>query len=184
MDPTASATPAPPPRKPGEFFLKTAPLPGTTGGRVSDLYLRQNSTANPAVLLTQGPPKFLRASVVDTETGTGVDFTSWAPQHAGRKWGLRLSNGDHDGTTMAGWERVEIAENKGDRNVRFTHVGSEGTTDGVLGGDELIGGDGWASWMVCEWSLGYPQLFWITEQLRDGKLPYFCERVRLVKELL
>jgi hypothetical protein len=44
----------------------------------------------------------------------------------------------------------------------------------------------WMGWMVCQWSLGHPQLFWISDALKEqkngGQLPEFCERVRIVRE--
>ncbi|OIW34580.1 hypothetical protein CONLIGDRAFT_638930 [Coniochaeta ligniaria NRRL 30616] len=173
----ASANPTPPPPpKPGQFFLKTeAPL-GAATGRFSGLYLRQNSAASPAVVLTQSSPKFLRANMADDTTGAGVDFTSWAPQHTGRKWSLVLGNSN----STALWEPVEIAEDRSDMSLKFGSVAAEGVEEmGV--GDELRGGERWTGWMVCEWSLGHPQLFWITDQLGDRSLPDFCERVRLVR---
>ncbi|KAH8908542.1 hypothetical protein BR93DRAFT_925645 [Coniochaeta sp. PMI_546] len=173
-------TPQPPPPEPGQFFLKTeAPL-NAAAGRFSGLYLRQNSNTNPAVVLTPAPPKFLRANVADTAACAGVDFTSWAPQHAGRRWGLVLGNssGDEAGATL--WEPVEIAEDRSDRSVKFETVAAE-DVDETSGGAELKGSEGWTGWMVCEWSLGHPQLFWVTDKLGDRNLPDFCERVRLVK---
>jgi hypothetical protein len=173
--PSADPTPPPPP-KPGQFFLKTEALPGAAAGRFSGLYLRQNSTLNPAVVLTQSTPKFLRADVADVAAGAGIDVTSWAPQHTGREWGLVLENG----TSTALWEPVEIAEDKSDMNLTFETVTADGTDQ--TGFKEMLrGGERWTGWMVCEWSLGHPQLFWITDQLGDGELPGFCERVRLAK---
>jgi len=36
--------------------------------------------------------------------------------------------------------------------------------------------------IVCEWALGYPQLFWLTDAFQEGKLPEFCQRVLVVRE--
>ncbi|KAK3358398.1 hypothetical protein B0T24DRAFT_128908 [Lasiosphaeria ovina] len=180
----ASENPAPPPAKPGQFFLKTEPLPGAAAGRYSNLYLRQHSVANPAVVLTEGTPRFLRASVADDLAGVGVDFTSWAPRHEGRKWALVLSSGTHDGTSAARWESVEIVDNGSDASLKFQTVAGEGVGGEVAAGEALRGGERWAGWMACEWSLGHPQLFWITDQAGDHKLPDFCERVRVVRALI
>ncbi|KAK0724415.1 hypothetical protein B0H67DRAFT_480830 [Lasiosphaeris hirsuta] len=162
-----SENPTPPPPKAGQFFLKIEPLQGKEAGRFGGLYLRQYSVAHPAVLLTPGPPKFLRANMADTEAGAGVEFTSWAPHHAGRKWGLVLSNGgDGDSGSPAFWKPVEIAEDRSDKSLK-------GHSD-----------EGWTGWMVSEWSLGYPQLFWTTHRLEGRELPAFCERVRIVREVI
>ncbi|KAH7107816.1 hypothetical protein BKA62DRAFT_667791 [Auriculariales sp. MPI-PUGE-AT-0066] len=159
----------PPPASAGQFILKTAPVPGSAPSRFTGLFLRQHSVVNPAVLLNTGPPKFLRGNFVHEETASGVKFTSWAPRHAGRFWGVVLS---------AGWERVEIAEGQADDRLRIIDSGMLGV--------ELLDGAGieeWTGWMVCEWSLGHPQLFWTTKSLQ-GELPGFCERVTIVKEML
>ena len=170
--------PEPPPPEPDQFFIKTAPLPGHAAGRFSGLYLRQHSVASPAVVVTPGSPKFLRAALVDAEAKAGVGFTSWAPRHAGRKWGLVLRT---EGGGKAGWERVDIVDDGEDNSLRFV-VSEPGTGGGDPGAVETLdGAESWTGWMVCQWSLGHPQLFWITDQLQ-GELPEFCERVRLVRE--
>lgn len=200
---------SPPPPKPGQFFLKTEALPGAPAGQFSGLYLRQYSAANPAVVLTPTAPKFLRANVADVAAGAGVEFTSWAPRHAGRKWSLVLGNSDSE----ALWETVGIVEDKADKGLRFVpttptgdvgeveHGGKEDKGDKDLrirtvstpnkpGADEggpeaeLRGCQGWKGWMVCEWSLGHPQLFWVTEHMGDRELPVCCERVRLVRSAI
>jgi len=179
-----SAPSLPPPPGPGQFFLRTQSLPGAAAGRFDGLYLRQYSVDDIAVVLTQSPPKFLRANVGNTETKTGINFTSWAPQHAGRKWGLVLRDNDGGKAGAALWKRVEISEGRSDESVRVIAVAGEGSDEVAEAREELRGGERWAGWMVCEWSLGHPQLFWVTDQLRDRKLPDFSERVRIVREVI
>ena len=41
----------------------------------------------------------------------------------------------------------------------------------------------WKGWMACEWSLGHPQLFWVTGMM-EGELPAFGERVRIKRQFL
>ncbi|KAK3360608.1 hypothetical protein B0T25DRAFT_496559 [Lasiosphaeria hispida] len=174
--------PAPPPLEPNQFFLKTEPLPGVAASRFGGLYLRQHSAANPAVVLTREPPKFLRANVADAEARVGIAFKSWLPRHAGREWGLVLLSSGVSGPDTRLWERVEIAEDGNDRTVRFERVTDRDADEIVATGDELVGGQEWAGWMVCEWLLGHPQLFWITDRLGESEIPHFCERVRIVKD--
>lgn len=161
---------APPPPLPGQFWLKTAPLPGTEPSRFTGLYLRQNSNADPAVVLTPAPPKFLRAQC--DPAGSNVHLVSW--KHGERRWGLVLRA--HP-AGKAGWERVEIPDDEIDVRVSLAKDAQARET---LQGRES---DGWRGWMVCEWSLGHPQLFWVTGALQSN-LPPFCERVAIIREML
>ncbi|KAK3941019.1 hypothetical protein QBC46DRAFT_383868 [Diplogelasinospora grovesii] len=192
-----------PPPEPDQFFLKTAPFfPDREGRFTGGMYLRQHSIDNPSVVLSPDPPKYLRANV--SENGLGVEFSSWAQRHAGRQWGLVLKS---ESAHKAGWERVEIImEGEIDESLVFaktTKPGPNGSNDdsGDVGmeeseeeggkerereeeeEEELVDGDGWKGWMACQWSLGHPQLFWITAELK-GELPEFCERVRIVREFI
>ncbi len=101
---------------------------------------------------------------------------SWAPRHAARKWGLILK---HDGFNGTGWERVEIAENAIDGSLKF-EPSAMVKTDGA-GEVALTGGKEWKGWIICQWSLGYPQLFWVTDQLKS-EVPDFFEKVRIIRE--
>lgn len=120
-------------------------------------------------MIVAGPPKFLRAN--DGKAG-GVELISW--KHEGRKFGLVLKA--HP-AGKAGWERVEIPEDETDERLTFVkHEDGSETLQGT-------GVETWTGWVVCEWSLGHPQLFWTTTALTTP-LPEWCERVVLVREFL
>lgn len=88
-----------------------------------------------------------------------------------------------DGERLAGWERVEIVEDGGSEGF----VLKERESDGVKllesamkdEEDELV----WKGWVVCEWSTGHPQLFWVTHKSKAA-LPEFCTRVDVVQEMV
>ncbi|KAJ3128234.1 hypothetical protein HK100_009304 [Physocladia obscura] len=156
-----------------QFFLKTAPLPGEPASAYTNLYIRHHGSGINSVVLTPGTPKFIKGHL----EGSRINFTS--STHQERQWGLTLCI---DGATRAGWEKVEIVENGGSDRLQFSS--NSETNEEVL---EFEGEDAgekvWRGWMVCEWASGHPQLFWLTDKLKD-KLPPFCHRVQIVRELL
>ena len=152
-----------------QFFLKTAPLQSPSGpnapqSRYTNLYLRHHGSGINSVVLTPSPPKFIKAHQEDGK----IHFTS--ASHEGREWGLVLKTESEAGK-RAGWEKVEIVENASGAELEGVEM---------LEGKEV---EGWKGWMVCEWATGYPQLFWVTDELKS-ELPEFCERVTIVREWL
>jgi len=157
-----------------QFFLKTAPLPGEPPSPYTNLYLRHHGSGIDSIVLTTGPPKFIKAQM----DGKRITFTS--ASHEGRKWGLTLRT---DGGQHAGWEKAEIVEDGGSDGLLFTR-GEEDPNEEVLEFEEEDAGERvWKGWMVCDWAHGYPQLFWVTHKL-NGELPSFCHRVQIVREML
>jgi len=177
MSTPADQTPTPP--LPGQFVLKTAPLPGVATSRYTGRYLRQNSLANPAVMVMSEPPKYLRGNFANEAAQAGVKFTSWLPKHADKFWGVVLRS---EGAGKAGWERVEIAEDEVEQKLRIVQQRGTESMEAieVLDGSDI---EDWTGWIVCEWSLGHPQLFWTTKALQEP-LPDFCERVIIMREML
>ncbi|KAE8454211.1 hypothetical protein EG329_005136 [Mollisiaceae sp. DMI_Dod_QoI] len=162
-----------------QFFLKTAPLPGEPPSSFTNLYLRHHGSGIDSIVLTTSPPKFIKAHLLDKR----IFFTS--ASHPGREWGLTLRT---DGGQRAGWEKVEIVEDGGSDGLVFSK-GTAGEGDGkgeeeVLEFEEEVEGEKvWKGWMACDWNHGYPQLFWVTDMLKS-ELPPFCQRVRIVREML
>ncbi|GAB7355662.1 hypothetical protein MBLNU459_g6373t1 [Dothideomycetes sp. NU459] len=153
-----------------KFFLKTHPLYGEDPSEYTDLYLRHHGSGINSVVLTQSPPKFIKAHW----EGSRVSFTS--ASHEGRKWGLTLRT---DGGQRAAWEKVEIVEDGGSSKLL---VLEESNGKKILECDAEDSGERtWRGWMVCDWAHEHPQLFWVTDKLK-GELPPFCHRVRIVCE--
>ena len=141
-------------------------------------------------------------------------FTSHAQRHVGRSWGLALTVDPRDSKALAGWERVEIVDGSTEVGWTFETVEIEasqadpsdttGSTSHRKVVEQLVwkGGpvrfanandsgdqpeeDGyeWRGWMACVSSYGHPQLFWITDKLKDSGLPPHCERMMVVREWL
>jgi hypothetical protein len=189
-----------------EFWLKTAAHPSAgPDPRYASLYLRHHGGGINAIMLTPSPPKFLRLThPISSPPTTGADahpvseptrqtgriaFTSQA--HADRRWGL-VTEAEY--SVRAGWESVEIVADAGTEGFYFEEEGGlevlKWNAEKGQGGDGSDGtvADGetdgaWRGWMACEWAHGHPQLFWVTDRLK-GELPAFCERVRIVREML
>ena len=174
------------------FWLVTRPHlsnSASSSARFSNLYVRLHGSGSNAVLLTPQPPKFLRSHL---SPANQVIFTSWAEKHRGRNWGFVLGNED-SGKSLGGWAPMEIVEGQGTSGFRFAEDRpgerkEEGLKYGSWNGEGKKLGTGaageggrkasWAGWMVCEWTHGHPQLFWMTDDLQKD-LPAYCERVIL-----
>lgn len=126
-----------------QFFLKTYPLAREPPSSYTDLYNRHHGSGINSVVLTPGPPKFIKAH----EEGSRIAFTS--ASHADRKWGLTLRT---DGEQRAGWEKVEIMADGGSNGLVFSED-DDGTV--VLTSEEEDSGEKiWRAWVVCEWAHG------------------------------
>jgi hypothetical protein len=152
-----------------QFFLKTAPLPGEPPNPYTGHYLRHHGSGINSIMIMPSPPKFIKAH----EDKDRILFTS--ASHESRRWGLTLRV---DGGKRAGWEKVEIVQDGGSEGWSFS-----GSDDALEYGEEEDGQKVWKGWMVCEWAAEHPQLFWVTDKLK-GKLPAFCHRVQIVREML
>ena len=176
-------------RNPDLYFLKTRSLPSSGFSRYDAMYLRLHGDGHSAVVLTKDPPKFLRGCL---DKGRQLFIVTKSP----RTFGLSMGASPKPNATRARWESVQIVEDESDVDVGYS-FGEDGTlrwdsraksTDlHEETSDELE--DGWKGWMVCEWSLGHPQLFWITSNLvptdkLSDELPASCERVDIVKETI
>ncbi|PPQ79257.1 hypothetical protein CVT26_000814 [Gymnopilus dilepis] len=182
-----------------QYFLKTACVQPTANlhSKFDNLYLRHHSGGINAIMIMPSPPKFIKAH---STSDSRILFTS--ASHPERQWGLVLGRNKNTREDKLGaWEEVLIVQDEGDKGFVWR------PTNDLPGGEELVwipseveGGKDedkegelsdnipdyksrWRGWMVCEWQYEHPQLFWITDALKD-EIPNFCERVRIWRERL
>jgi hypothetical protein len=118
-------------------------------------------------------------------SGGKLTFKSWKQKEKGREWRLHLKGmkefgKDSEKKNREMWAPVEIVEKDEEEDTDgddgFSFALHKNGIDEVLVHKEVKG------FVVCEWTLGYPQLFWLTDAFQEGKLPEFCQRVLLVRE--
>jgi hypothetical protein len=118
-------------------------------------------------------------------SGGKIVFKSWKKKDRNREWRLHLKGikefgKDSEKRNKDMWAPVEIVEKDEEEDTDgddwFSFALHKNGLDEVLVHKEIKG------FVVCEWALGYPQLFWLTDAFEEGKLPEFCQRVLLVRE--
>jgi hypothetical protein len=117
--------------------------------------------------------------------GGKVVFKSWKKKERGMEWrfhlkGIKDFGSESEKRNREMWAPVEIVEKDEEEDTDgddgFSFALHKNGMDEVLVHREVKG------FVVCEWTLGYPQLFWLTDAFEEGKLPEFCQRVLLVRE--
>ncbi|QDS72620.1 hypothetical protein FKW77_002165 [Venturia effusa] len=119
--------------------------------------------------------------------GGKLIFKSWKSKDKGKEWrfhlkGLKEFGSQSEKRNREMWAPVEIVEKDtdddegGDGDDGFSFALHKNGMEEVLVHKEVKG------FIVCEWTLGYPQLFWLTDAFEEGKLPEFCQRVLLIRE--
>jgi hypothetical protein len=117
--------------------------------------------------------------------GGKVVFKSWKKKESKKEWRLHLKGikefgKDSERRNRDMWAPVEIVEKDEQKDTDgddgFSFALHKNSVDEILVHKEVKG------FVVCEWALGYPQLFWLTDAFEEGKLPEFCQRVLLVRE--
>lgn len=119
--------------------------------------------------------------------GGKLIFKSWKQKEKNKEWrfhlkGMKEFGSQSEKRNREMWAPVEIVEKgtdedeDGNGDDGFSFALHKNGVDEVLVHKEVKG------FIVCEWTLGYPQLFWLTDAFEEGKLPEFCQRVLLVRE--